>query len=184
MLNHDQKENPMTIDDIKQATTEARRFVRGIARKYPYPHIPQDDMEQEAWLGLLRNVERYDPERGGSVENWVGVIASRTIRDLIISRREWKPEEVEVLEDYPDNEMLEEASEGPSERSFVVPRVDPSQEDKIRLTELLEPLSPYQRGLLTMYYVEKLTVREIAAELGVSKSKINRDIQETVGQME
>ena len=165
----------MTIDDIRNATPEARRFVSLVAGTYSFSHVPQEDLEQEAWAGLLAHIDSYDPGRG-DITNWAAAISRRSITNLLSSGAEWKPEQEEVLEDHP--EEASEASQGP----FVVPRdPNPSPEDKILVAELLEPLSPYQRNILTMYYVDDMTQREIAKELGVSKSKICRDIKETVG---
>ena len=40
------------------------RFVVGLARKYAYSGLPVEDLVDEGCIGLIRAVERFDPEKG------------------------------------------------------------------------------------------------------------------------
>lgn len=82
----------------------------------------------------------------------------------------WVDEKVEILSDYP------EGPERPVAGSYTVPMVQATQEDKILVAELLEPLSPIERKILVMYYVEDMTQQSIADELRLGQPTISRTI--------
>jgi RNA polymerase sigma factor (sigma-70 family) len=106
------------------------------------------DAVQEAWLAIARGLGRLqDPACFGS---WALRITSRRCADWVAHRQRARERFTEI----------EAAADAPA------PTNDRG-DDLSRLREALRSLGPEQRALMAMYYVEDLSVREIAEVLGI-----------------
>jgi RNA polymerase sigma factor (sigma-70 family) len=106
------------------------------------------DAVQEAWLAIARGLGRLrDPARFGS---WALRITSRRCADWIAHRQRTRQRfsEIDAAADVPTP-------------------ADAREDDLSRLREALRGLGPDQRALMAMYYVEDLSVTEVAEVLGV-----------------
>ena len=106
------------------------------------------DAVQEAWLSIARGLGGLqDPACFGS---WALRITSRRCADWIARRRRTRQRfcEIDAAADVP------------------APTEDPG-EDLWRVREVIRGLGPEQRALMAMYYIEDLSVGEIAEVLGV-----------------
>jgi RNA polymerase primary sigma factor len=71
----------------KDTLTEANlRLVISIARRYSVPGVSLSDLIQEGCLGLIRAVEKYDPERGFRFSTYATWWIRRSITRAIVSQ--------------------------------------------------------------------------------------------------
>ena len=89
----------------------------------------------------------------------------------------WVDETVEVREDFPD------ASEGSTEPSIAVPRVEARQEEKILVEELLAALTPHQRRIVRLHFLEGAPYADIAATLGLAVGTVKATIHQSLNRM-
>jgi RNA polymerase sigma factor (sigma-70 family) len=126
-------------------------LVRAMARRYQGPGLEGEDLEQEAWLALLEAEESYCPERNvprpafyqSRVRGALGEVLRRYRRDALF----WR-----------GATPVEALAQG-EHRSF-------------ELLQSLSVLSQRQRQVISMYYWHQLSLRQIAAELGISISAV------------
>jgi RNA polymerase sigma-B factor len=68
--------NELTVRWQRDGDSRARDFLvekfsplaRSLARRYGRSSVPSDDLTQIAYLGLVKAIDRFDPERGGSFQ--------------------------------------------------------------------------------------------------------------------
>lgn len=107
------------------------------------------DVAQETMLRVLRNLERYDPER--PFTTWMFAIArNASIDETRRRRKEGPPPE------------LEPADPGPSPAELTSRTLRAR-----RLESALAELSPMYREVLVLYHFEHLKYQEIADTLGI-----------------
>ena len=122
------------------------RLLRHATRRIGDPEAARD-VVQEAWVGIIKSLRRLqDPARFPA---WAYTIVARKAANWIQRRqRERKINESAASES--------ESSQRPQTNNEVN-----------RLRDALRRLPANQRELLTLYYVEGLTVPEIADVLGI-----------------
>ncbi len=129
-----------------------------------------DDAAQEAAMSILIAVREqsggYDPAIFDK-SSWVAIIA---IRKALDQRRRVKP----TREEDTDGGTADPSASDPLYEINLCG-------DKARLKELIEELSPEQRGVLVAHYHDDLSTSEIALALGVPvntvKSRIFRALR-------
>lgn len=125
-----------------------------------------EDLVQEVFLSLFADgakvLHRWDPERGASLLNYVGLVAERHAISLLRARHRWLP-----------TEALDAAQpEPPSEGS------DPENEATARqsLRHLLDRLqghvSPLGWNVFRLLFVEERSVADIETEVGLSSDAV------------
>lgn len=103
---------------------------------------------QDAWLAVVRGLRGLqDPARFGA---WVFCIATRRSADWIERRRRTRRN-----------------TAGLNEASLASVPADAGTDDLGRTREMLRRLEPERRALLALFYVEGLSVAEIACVLAV-----------------
>jgi RNA polymerase sigma-B factor len=50
--------------DLEELVRRHQPLARRIARRYRFSSVPRDDLEQAAYVGLLKAIRRFDPDRG------------------------------------------------------------------------------------------------------------------------
>jgi RNA polymerase sigma factor for flagellar operon FliA len=85
--------SPRTREQVCElALPLVRRLATGVLRRLP-AHFTDDDLIGDGCVGLLRAIDRYDPERGMSFESW----AARIVRGAMLNglrRMDTVPERV------------------------------------------------------------------------------------------
>ncbi|MEM6796066.1 MAG: sigma-70 family RNA polymerase sigma factor [Acidobacteriota bacterium] len=147
------------------------RVARVLLRRRPSLHGQQlrqevEDLIQDVMLSLFtagaRVLRLWDPSRGLSLANYVGMVAERHAATILKSRKKTWPAELR-----PDEEL-----DGPTDRQ------DPEQQAAARQTlgqmlALLErELSDQGFELFKLLFVEELTVPEIRERTGLSDDAI------------
>jgi RNA polymerase sigma-70 factor (ECF subfamily) len=119
-----------------------------------------DDLFQQTWLQVVRQVHRYDPAR--SFDTWLFAIAHNAAMDLLRRRRG------EVLEDYPMHapDALDRLIAG--ERAATIAKA-------------MEALPAAYREALTLRFEDGMKLEEIAAVTGTPlstvKSRVHRGLE-------
>jgi RNA polymerase sigma-70 factor (ECF subfamily) len=107
-----------------------------------------NDVVQEAWVAIAGGLLRlHDPASFGP---WALCITGRRCADWIASRRRRRPR-----------------TAGLDEASHAVAADRSPDEARARVREVLRLLEPERRALVAMYYVDGMTVGEIAVALDI-----------------
>jgi RNA polymerase sigma-70 factor (ECF subfamily) len=119
-----------------------------------------DDLFQQTWLQVVRQIHRYDPAR--SFDTWLFAIAHNTAIDLLRRRTG------ECLEDYP--------ASAPDALDTLL-----AGERAQHLADAMETLPALYREVLTLRFEEGMKLEEIAAvthaPLSTVKSRVQRGLE-------
>lgn len=130
-------------------------------RKYYVALADQEDIKQEAFLQLLQCIQIYDLSKGVPFESYYKMYLHfwflnniRKKEDLVVLDHDWEngcsmTDLMESKEDRPE-EHLE------------------SNETRADIQKALEKLTPKQRKVVTMYYIGRISLVQIAKEMGCS----------------
>jgi RNA polymerase sigma-B factor len=168
-----------------------------LALRYGDSHESLDDLVQVASVGLLKAIDRFDSTRGiafsaFAVPTMLGEIR-RHVRDRTIAQ-------IAAAVGASAEDVLEALQAGGSyrARSFdasgrgdrYAPTVGASlgveedgferAEDRATLQALMELVSPREREVLRLRFVEDMTQAEIGAVIGVSQMQVSRIIRSTL----
>src|SRR5215472_2491461 len=119
-----------------------------------------DDLFQQTWLQVVRQIHRYDPAR--SFDTWLFAIAHNTAIDLLRRRTG------ECLEDYP--------ASAPDALDTLL-----AGERAEHLAAAMDALPALYREVLTLRFEEGMMLEEIAAvthaPLSTVKSRVQRGLE-------
>ena len=125
------------------------------------------DILQDSYLKAFSHLDRFTS--GAEFTPWIKTIAANTARDWLKKRRPMLFSELAGAE----------ASDTPPEEYFAddrpehLPEQVLDQKETVRLVrEIIETLPEDQRAAIGMFYYEELSVRQIAAAMGVSESAV------------
>lgn len=147
------------------------RAARALSRYRPRGRDSRQDVEdlvQEIYVALFENdgrvLKSWDPERGLSLRNFVGLVSQRTAHGILRSGRRtpWPDDPT----DPTDLESLDETSRDP------LPRIHSRAELSRLMDRLSDELSP--RGL-TLFYrlcVNQEDVRAVAQTTGMTEQAV------------
>jgi len=151
-------------------------LVRALARRYAARQEQLDDLAQVGALGLIKAVDRFDPERGHSLEAYavptiVGEIR-RHLRDTGPPVRVTRGDRAAgvVVRAVPLEEGVEPTAPEPGDERVLVERG-------------LRALPRRQRRIVHLHYFGNLSQRGIATELGLSQVHVSRLLHESLGRM-
>ncbi|MFN5416567.1 MAG: RNA polymerase sigma factor [Flavobacteriia bacterium] len=113
------------------------------------------EVVQEGFIKVFEKISSFDMQ--GSIEAWIRRIMVNTAIDLI--RKNNKATLVELNDNHKDSFSDQDTEE-----------IEMSFETNQRLAlEAIQELSPAYRTVFNLYYVEDLTHKEIAEQLGISE---------------
>lgn len=137
-------------------------YVSGFLRKATRDETLTEDLTQETFLKMIRNIEKFDPGGAAAFGTWLITIAKNGYIDhLRRNRVHFEDIESLPLEDEHD--------------------VADAVERKLRYEELLaalETLPPEQAVAIRLKYVEDMTLAEIAAHCGVEPKTVKSRIHD------
>jgi RNA polymerase sigma-B factor len=152
-------------------------LVRAIARRYAGTGEPMDDLVQVGAIGLIKAIDRFDPERGSRLEPYaaaaIGGEIRHHLRDLcapVRLPRRLHDDGVRVR-----FEPLEE-SELPCGRDSVA-----AADDRLAIACALRSLQPRSRRLLALCFLADLSQAQAARALGISTVQASRMLGEALG---
>jgi RNA polymerase sigma-B factor len=185
---------------------------RSLARRYGRSSEPFDDLFQVAQLGLLKAIDRYDPDRGfpfkafavptvlGEMRRYFrdsgwSVHVPRGAQERALQVREAQQQLSEDCGHAPSVSQLSQYLEIDAEEvldglralagygtlSLDAPRRGGEEDRRFELIELglsvgsaLEQITPRERQILHLRFVEDLTQTQIAERIGVSQMQVSR----------
>jgi RNA polymerase sigma-B factor len=224
--------------DGDEAAREAlvQRFTpltRSLARRYNRSSEPFEDLVQVATLGLLKAIDRYDPERGFSFQSFAvptvlgemrryfrdsgwalhvprgsqeRALRLRTVHEQLMDERGHAPtveelaeylgceteqvlDSLQVLNAY-DTVSLDAPRPGAADEDATFAESIGDDDSRYELVELdltvasaLRQISPRERTILRMRFVDELTQTEIAAKVGVSQMQVSRLLRRSLDQL-
>lgn len=153
-----------------------REVLRGKARTYYIMGAEEEDVIQEAMIGLFKAMKAYDPTRNASFRTYAEICMNRQIYDAIkaANRKKHVPLNTSIslsrpMEDTSDHtleDMLPSLSAGDPEADMVIQEV---------MTQIRENhmglFSPMEQKVC-QYYMEGKSYREIAEKLGKSPKAV------------
>lgn len=141
-----------------------RTVARTAARYFQRPE-QIEEIIQIAFAKAFLELSKFRGEHELSLPSWLGRIAANACLDTLRSQRR-KPENLECeLSDKESQNLIDLTSSAETGAEEVLVNRDLSQ-------KLLSHLPDDDRALLHMFYVEELSVAEIASLLGWSVSKV------------
>jgi RNA polymerase sigma factor FliA len=216
------RENPETELRNKIVLTYAG-LVKSISRRAAAVsgnYVDIDDLTSFGMIGLIKAVEKFDPDKGVTFETY----ATYRVRGEIIDymrRNDWVPrgvrkkaQDIEKASDKFKNENLREPTEDELSDVLGVKKTDISQalcdsarfnlisfeeviQDTVKadgslisdetpeaslakeelvdtLAKAIDDLPEREKLVITLYYYEELTLKEISAVLSVSESRVSQ----------
>jgi len=130
-------------------------LVRSIAAKYNKYGVPQEDLEQEGMIGLLKAADKFEEEKGAKFSTY----ASYWIRKYIITALE--KETKTALHSGELNEEItqdKKAVETPKTTKIDLPTYMPEEE----------------KTVLTLLYENELTLKEISCKMDISRERVRQ----------
>src|SRR6187200_3005064 len=154
------------------------KFVAGRLGSSLPSHVDEQDLVSYGLLGLIGAIERFDPDREIKFETYAIARIKGAIIDELRSL-DWVPRSVRARAREIERAIVE------LERSLMrAPTDDPAGADpefSLEQTELNEALAEAiarlperEKLVVTLYYYEELTLREIGEVLGVTESRVSQ----------
>jgi RNA polymerase sigma-B factor len=158
-------------------------LVRAIARRFAHRGEALEDLVQVGALGLIKAVDRFDPNRGATLGAYAAPTIAGEIRNHLRDRATLirLPRDVEPSTPARFPVPLETTSElwpdAAAERGLE------RGEDRALLAGGLRVLPNRERRILHLRYYGGLSQRGIAAELGISQVHVSRLLRESLGRL-
>jgi RNA polymerase sigma-B factor len=153
-------------------------LVRAIARRHAGSDEPLEDLVQVGAIGLIKAVDRYDPDRGTTFAAYAAPFIAGEIRHHLRDRcapvrvpRHLQAEGVRVVA-----VELEAAGDA---------HVDPLAQasDRLALRAALRALRPRERRIVQLRFVEDLSQAQIARATGLSQVHVSRMLRAALSRM-
>jgi RNA polymerase sigma factor (sigma-70 family) len=153
-------------DPRERVIEENLELVRSVARRYADRGEPFDELVQAGSVGLIKAVDRFDPERGTSLATFASSLIEGEIRHHLRRHRRHAAAPVAAAP-----EPAGDASE--TERT----------EARLLLRSGWKNLSERERRLLELRYFGDRTQTQIATELGLSQAQVSRLLSATLARL-
>lgn len=154
----------MSNDDIfnlshDQIIQKYSKLVKSIAHKYSKYGTPLEDVEQEAFIGLLEAVKHYKSDQGAQFQTYaVFWIKKRIFKALNLESKHFKQTE------YRDELINDDIAD---------PTPDFAQQKETQLN-LSDQIPDIEQLVLRKSYEEKKSLNQIAEELNIPREKVRQ----------
>ena len=196
-------------DAREQLVMSHMNLVRFLANKFKNRGEPLDDLMQVGYLGLLKAIDRFDPERGlefttfatptilGEIKRhfrdkgW-SVRVPRRLQELSAKvnqatdkltnelQRSPKVEEIAEYLDVTVDEVLEAMESSSAYTSVPIDNELDFTDDRLVIEEAIRDFSPREREVIELRFVKGMTQIEIAKKLGISQVQVSRLLRRTL----
>ena len=153
-------------------------LVRGLARRYAGRGEQLDDLVQVGAIGLMKAIERFDPERGVDLPAFAVPTISgeiqRHLRDRVAPIKMPRREGGATGERPPSVESLSAGSGDTAPLPGVLEPGFELGEDRAALERAFRVLDPRERRVLQLSFFAELPQSRIGRELGISQIHVSR----------
>lgn len=140
---------------------------RYIALKYMKQEHDADDVLQDAYIKIFKNLDMFTYTGEGSFQSWTSKVVSNTALNYL---RKKNPLLFSETEDEDGNDVAsfleDESIDNQPELSYD------RKETSMIVSELLNELSEEQRIVVMMYYFQELPVKEIASNCACNENTV------------
>lgn len=174
-----------------------RDLVKSVVARYLVPFrrddliLTEDDLKQIAMMGLLEAIDRFDPNRGFKFETYALSRIQGAIQDEL-RKIDWMPRATrkryrENITNDSYGEMYEQnisfdncnnkrqsVDELFADESSDFRKDLPQEELTNALAGIIQGLEERERIVISLYYYEELTMKEIGAILSLSESRVSQ----------
>ncbi len=160
------------------------RMIRGVMRKlkpdYDFDYI-RDDVEQQGWVIVMEQLEKFDPEYGGKVENWVYRQLMLRLRDYVRDTLEGDAAKADIDWQVTDWDDLAQSEAF----SVIVDEEAPERmEQEHDIEYLTQDLDGREAEVIYLTYYEDLSERDIADRMGVGRKAVRYAKQTAMEKMQ
>lgn len=176
------------VDDLRDARAgdtaavarlfhQRRDYMRTLARHILparlQPHVDQSDLIQDAFLKVIRGIHAFEGDSEETFDHWLATAMRQACHDAInhhLGTQKRNPDHPGLAGEQgvvrPDAALFPDATH--STPSLHAQRNEQSD----RIAQAKSQLTEIQRQVLNLRYEEKLTLREIAARLGMTEGQV------------
>src|SRR6266540_3909420 len=168
-------------------------LAEAVSRRFGGRGERHDDLLQVALVGLLKAVERFDPERGLAFSSFATPTQrsgrSPTIDEIAADTRLSSEDVLEALEAgraivaAPIENTDREGSAGVIDRHGSVDAGREEVEQRMIVSQLLESLPEREREIVLLRFYDGLTQSQIAERFGVSQMQVSRILARTLDRL-
>lgn len=136
-----------------------------LARKFLNSEHTAQDIVQDAYVKAFKSLDTLeDPEK---FQSWIGTIVSN------LAKNELKRRKVTLFSETENEDGQDISDTFVDDRVSVQPEVVMDQNETTRLMkEIIDTLTDEQRICVTMFYMEQMSVKEMASVLEVSENTV------------
>lgn len=136
-----------------------------LARKFLNSEHTAQDIVQDAYVKAFKSLDTLeDPEK---FQSWIGTIVSN------LSKNELKRRKVTLFSETENEDGQDISDTFVDDRVSIQPEVVMDQNETARLMkEIIDTLTDEQRICVTMFYIEQMSVKEMASVLEVSENTV------------
>lgn len=136
-----------------------------LARKFLNSEHTAQDIVQDAYVKAFKSLDTLeDPEK---FQSWIGTIVSN------LSKNELKRRKVTLFSETENEDGQDISDTFVDDRVSVQPEIVMDQNETTRLMkEIIDTLTDEQRICVTMFYMEQMSVKEMASVLEVSENTV------------
>src|SRR5579875_496521 len=176
---------PNRDEVLRQYLPLVRRVVQRLAARKP-PHIELDDLVSWGIVGLLDPIGKYDPAKEALFSTYAQFRIRGAILDHLRSL-DWVPRSVRQKASLGEMSLfsLEDLGFGSGEERLKSGQNgDEGEADPLRallshervhlVAEAIQHLPERERIVVTLYYHEELTMKEVGAVLGLTESRVSQ----------
>ncbi|MCR5667359.1 MAG: sigma-70 family RNA polymerase sigma factor [Eubacterium sp.] len=157
----------------ENAFEQIYRKSEGWVKNYVYQRLASadvDDCMQQIYVKIFEHIDSY---KGGNFRAWMNTIVKNTVIDYVRVNKKYTENDVSLFSGEDDAPLELESKDYESMPEEVI-----DQEETARLVrELIEELGEKHRTCLTLFYLEDMSISEIANLYGISegtvKSRLN-----------
>ena len=129
-------------------------LVRSIAAKYNKFGVPQEDLEQEGMIGLMEAADKFKEDKGTKFSTYATYWIKKRILEAVGKEKKSNYNTATVNEDLAED------------KTYLLP--------KLEALEFPEGMPEAEKLVIRMLYQNQLTLKEISAQLGISRERVRQ----------
>jgi len=131
-------------------------LVRSIASKYNKLGIPQEDLEQEGMIGLLKASDKYDENKGAKFSTYATFWIRKYILQAVDKEKKITFNSIELNEEITQD------------------KTETTQNPELEILKFSDGMPEAEKLVLKLLYEDQLTLKEIADQLGISRERVRQ----------